>query len=366
MSLINQMLQELEARRSEVTGTDMYGQQIRAVPGRRRIHPAWWVALALGIALSGLLAWLVLRPPVSDPARNPGQQLPLKLDIDLNATPAMRQNPPPQAPQPAVVANAIPEAAVEAPILRPPPVQAVPAPAVKEAPAAPVPELAKVVVAAKPLVADSVSKQPEAVAPVVISKQVKELTPQQRAENEYRKSIQSLQQGKSVEAASGLERTLHLDPQHAAARQTLIGLLLESKRQDEAVRMAREGLGIDPAQPGLAMILARLQIEKGELRAAIETLERTLPYAAERAEYHAFLAALLQRDERHKQAAERYLLALQRAPQNGVWWMGLGISLQAEQRTNEAQEAFRRAKATNSLSPELLAFVEARLNQLQR
>lgn len=366
MSLINQMLQELEARRSEVAGADMHGQQIRAVPERHRLHPAWWVALALGITLSGLLAWLMLRPPVSGPARNPGQQLPLKLDIDLNTAPAFPQNPPPQAPQPVVGVTAIPEAAVEAPAPVPVPVQAAPAPAVKETTAAPVPELTKVVAATRSLMVDSVPKQSEAATPVVISKQVKELTPQQRAENEYRRSIQLLQLGKSVEAISGLEQTLHLDSQHAAARQTLIGLLLESKRQDEAVRLARDGLGLDPAQPGLAMILARLQVEKGELRAAIETLERTLPYAAERAEYHAFLAALLQRDERHKQATERYLLALQRAPQNGVWWMGLGISLQAEQRTNEAQDAFRRAKATNSLSPELLAFVEVRLNQLQR
>jgi MSHA biogenesis protein MshN len=142
--------------------------------------------------------------------------------------------------------------------------------------------------------------------------------------------------------------------------------LLDTGRRDEAAGMAREALSTDPAQPGLAMILARLRLEKGEVKSAVETLQRTLPYAADRADYQSFLAALLQRDGRNKEAADHFLLALQKAPQNGVWWMGLGISLQAEHRLTEAQEAFGRARSSNSLSPELHAFVESKLKQLQR
>jgi MSHA biogenesis protein MshN len=45
--------------------------------------------------------------------------------------------------------------------------------------------------------------------------------------------------------------------------------------------------------------------------------------------------------------------------------MGLGISLQAESRVPEAQEAYGRAKASNTLSPALLAYVDQKLNQLK-
>jgi MSHA biogenesis protein MshN len=48
-------------------------------------------------------------------------------------------------------------------------------------------------------------------------------------------------------------------------------------------------------------------------------------------------------------------------PQNGIWWMGLGISLEAQQRRDDAMVAFQRAKASGSLSGELPAFVDKKL-----
>jgi MSHA biogenesis protein MshN len=143
-------------------------------------------------------------------------------------------------------------------------------------------------------------------------------------------------------------------------------LLVEGKRQDEAIRRLQEGLELDARQAGLAMILARLQIEKNDVKAAVDTLQRTLPYAGERGDYLAFLAALEQRQGRHKDAIEHYLGALKGAPQNAVWWMGIGISLQADNRLAEARDAFGHAKAANTLSPKLQAFVDQKLAQLPR
>ncbi|HYC42842.1 MAG TPA: tetratricopeptide repeat protein [Noviherbaspirillum sp.] len=384
MSLINQMLKDLDARRSDVSGGGAFGQQIRAVPEKRRIHPAWWVAVALGGMLIGVVGYILLRP-TPPTAPEIGTQLPLKLDVDLAAsrsgTPLAAPLPPPETQ--AAPANASQQVRLdEAPAVAKKPAASEQVsetaeqqaakpktqpvvPTVREKTSKPSPAAADADTSEKVIAPVPQVKPAEAVTASAINKQVKELTPAQRAESEYRRAVQALQQGKRTDAFSGLEQAIQMDPKHTAARQALIGLLLDAKLQDEAIQRAREGIGADRAQTGLAMILARLQLEKGELRLAIETLERSLPYAAEKADYLAFLAALLQRDERHKQAVEHYLLALRKVPQNGVWWMGLGISLQAERRNQEAQESFRRAKATNSLSPELLAFVEGRLSQLQ-
>jgi MSHA biogenesis protein MshN len=94
-------------------------------------------------------------------------------------------------------------------------------------------------------------------------------------------------------------------------------------------------------------------------------LRKGLDYAQGNADYVAFFAALLQRQGRHEEAIEQFQAALRVKPATGVWWLGLGISLQAANRAAEAQDAFRRARATNNLSPELAAFADQRLKQLQ-
>ncbi|KAF3998987.1 tetratricopeptide repeat protein [Glaciimonas immobilis] len=194
----------------------------------------------------------------------------------------------------------------------------------------------------------------------------KEITPQQAIDNRYRKAISLIDAGQLPQAIELLQQVLQLDPKHAAARQTLVGLLLQGKRQDEAVRMLQEGLSNDPSLTGMAMILARLQVERGSTRIATETLAHSLPYALENAEYQAFFAALLQRDKRNKEAIEHYAIALRKVPENGLWWMGYGISLQAENRLPEAEDAFTRAKSSSTLSAELLTFVNQKLHQIQR
>jgi MSHA biogenesis protein MshN len=60
-----------------------------------------------------------------------------------------------------------------------------------------------------------------------------------------------------------------------------------------------------------------------------------------------------------------YQAALTLAPRAGLWWMGMGISLQADNRGAEALDAFNRAKSAGGLSPDLLAFVDQRMKQLQ-
>jgi MSHA biogenesis protein MshN len=193
---------------------------------------------------------------------------------------------------------------------------------------------------------------------------VRELTPKQISENSYRRALAALQEGRLSTALSDLDRAVEIDPRNDAARQTYVSLLLENRRTDDAIRQLRLALGVEPRQPGLAMVLARLQLEKGG--PALETLMKTLPYAGNNADYQAFVAGVLQRDQRHAEAAEHYRNALAISPGNGIWWMGLGISLQADQHLPEAREAFKQARSNAGLTAELKVFVDRKLEQLSR
>jgi MSHA biogenesis protein MshN len=198
-----------------------------------------------------------------------------------------------------------------------------------------------------------------------IKKQVKQPTARELAENEYRKGTVWLNQGRMAEAQEAFEAALNLYPAYHAARQALVGVFVETKKFADAEHVLQDGLAQAPAQIGFAMTLARLQVDRGDAAQAASTLRKGLDYAQGNADYVAFFAALLQRQGRHEEAIEQFRAALRVRPAVGVWWLGLGISLQAVNHAAEAQDAFRRARATDNLSPELAAFADQRLKQLQ-
>lgn len=378
MSLINQMLQDLDARGTHASSAGVMQGQIRVVPERSgmRIAAAVAVALLILAALAAGFWWWQGRTPVA-PA--PASMAPvtsaastvtpakseLKLaDFSLKMAPDLNQVPLPEVKDmPPAPAGQVTQPALQT------------ADSFSSTPARPEPKAPLLAANASPETGAAATRNAPAPArgkiaepgtSVMPDKQVKDLTPQQNAENAYRNGATLLQQGRVQEAGAALEQALQLDPGNAAARQTLVAVLIESKRKDEAIRRLREGLQLDPGQAGLAMILARLQVDRGETATAIDTLQKSLPHAGERGDYPAFLAALLQREARHKEAIEQYNAALRRSPQNGVWWMGLGISLQAEHRLADAADAYARAKAAGNLSADLRAFVEEKLVNLQR
>lgn len=193
---------------------------------------------------------------------------------------------------------------------------------------------------------------------------LKQITPQQRIENEFAKASQATQEGRLNDALAGYEGVLRLDPLHHASRRALAGVLVTLKRNGDAERVLQEGLKLEPKEVSFVMLLARLQVERDAVLQALETLQAAAPYAEGRADYQAFVAVLMQRQNRHDEAVAHFSAALKLAPANGIWLMGLGISLQALQRNAEARDAYRRALATNSLNAQLQAFVQDKLKEL--
>lgn len=195
-----------------------------------------------------------------------------------------------------------------------------------------------------------------------------DVTPRERAESEFRRAMSQVNQGRMAEGMEGLRAALAADPAYELARQTLVALLLESKRTDEAAGLLQEGLAINPANVGYAMLLARIHVERGDPTSALALLQKfeiAAKAGVANAEYHGFVAALYQRLGRHIEAVEQYQGALRLTPGMGAWWVGLGISQEALSRPKDAAESFQRAKGTGKLNAELLAYVERRLQQLQ-
>jgi MSHA biogenesis protein MshN len=362
MSVINRMLQELEERHDDAVQKRMPGL-VRAVPARlpAASRRPWIAVLIAGlVVLLGVLGWQVAATWGKKPAA------PL---------PPVAVTPPPQevvtepqlksadslTPLPVPVLEAAPPAPEEpAPIAQP----AKPAEAKSTSP--------KFLVTAKSESTLMPNDKPEAVvktkpgAEPVNAAGYKQVSKEQRTENRYREALSLISQGRMLDAQAALEEILHLDPRNLNARQVLLGIHVEAKRYAQAEQLLQEGLQLNLAPATQAMALARVQFERGDQAAALATLEKYAPQAGGQGEYHGFHAALLQRAGRHAEAIAQFQTALKTHPNQANWLMGLGISLQAEKRYPEAEQAYTRARAGNALAPELQAFVEQRLRQVQQ
>jgi len=233
--------------------------------------------------------------------------------------------------------------------------------------AKPVPADSKTSPVASPATNNKALSSPQ--SPVVkqpgsVDKQIKQFSPQQQADNEFRKANILTQQGRIAEALTGYVAALQLDAGHDDARQAMVSLLLDRKRNVDAEGILQEGLNHNPKQIGFAKLLARLQVDRGALPQALETLQKALPYAGQQSDFQAFIAAVQQRMGQHKEAISHYRVALQSSPDSGVWLMGLGISLKALQQHEEAHVAFKRALESHTLNEELQAFVTQQIKEL--
>ncbi len=379
MSLINQMLQDLEARRASGAELALVPRYVRALPREVKSRAPWWFA-GLGIALGvgSAVAWHFTSTKATITPVDPiASALPPQFVQPLSAPRDVL--PPPVAAPEAERVGPLSSAVVlkpETPALAalPPLALSIEAPRVANpAPAREGPEIAPSA-PASPAVKDARDRRGAREAPSAvpapagaagIDKRQQQPSPQLLAETEYRDGTNLLHQGRSGEAQEKFRLALNHLPGHSGARQALVALLLQARRTGEAEQVLREGLSANGAQPGLAMALARMQVDRGDTTGAVETLQRSASAAAGSADYSAFLAALLQRQSRHTEAVDHYQSALSQAPGSSLWSMGLGISLQALNRQTEARGAYQRALAGNSLTPELQAFVSQQLRQLQ-
>jgi MSHA biogenesis protein MshN len=357
MSLINDMLRNLEAKRPDDLARQNLQREIRSLPPESRgAGPAIKWALLAGLVLAaGAVAlyggglWSL--KPAAEPVPNPAPlaatpPVPPATNMETPAAAGVAPPAEPVADQLRLASRLEFVPLPVAPVLSAPdPV--VPAP--KSEAASPVAEAAKPAPAAP-------------VGPVKIEKSPVMTTPRDRADIEVRRAEGALASGRTAEAIDSLRAALKHDPAYVQARQMLLRQLLDMRKTDEAMAALQEGLDIQPMQTGWAMSLARLQLEQNDLAAADRTLTRAQAYAEANADYAGFLGHVKSRLGAQRLAVTHYQRATRLAPNEGRWWLGLGLALEADGHLPEAREAFKRSLATSTLSADLAAVAEQHLH----
>ena len=199
----------------------------------------------------------------------------------------------------------------------------------------------------------------------VMDKKLKPLSPDERAESEYRQAVSLLQKGRAADAEKRLKAALNLSAEHPQSRELLAGLALQNGRWHEAQQTLEQGIEKVPAHYPFALLLARIQIEHGADQKALAVMEASRHAGAGSTDYMAFLAELYRRTGNHAEAIKAYTEAIKLNPQEGRSWVGMGISLEAAQDWKTAGDAYQRAIETGTLDDNLLKYARQRLTAVK-
>lgn len=376
MSVINQMLKDLDRRQQEAEGAAVYVAPVR--------QQGWWMlvltllcTLALGIL--GWRTWIFWQQ--SQRASLPAAQVEAP-----RTAPAVA----PSAPL-AVMATtqAVSSAA---------PVAKVPAASAESTAARVAPSVAEQVPADEAVLADEGNPQEalgdetipsdeelqpdlyaelaaeqsaeEAPAPAaprkpgILKIETVELSDAELATLAERKATTAMAKGRMQEAQDGYYEVLAHDPHNQGAREQLAGLLYGAGRLTEAAQVLEEGLRLDPAQADLRLLLARVAISGGDRQKALDWLTGYQPDIASNLDYYATWAGLAQELGQPVQASEMYVRLLRQQPDQGRWWLGLGVAEDGQGHRQRALDAYRNAQLHGNLGEASTQWLEQRIGQL--
>jgi MSHA biogenesis protein MshN len=374
MSLINNMLKDLEVRKDGAGRVERpIFQDLHSTHSGRRRGRGLWVVVPVLMVLGGTAyySWNRWGDELTGRTTSPAPA--------VTRVPAPPAIPEPPAPAPTPVLSQVQESAPAAAVVTKPPKPAArpTSPKMDEVDRAgnkrSKPAKASGAAAVKPSAEDTNSNRQDErsratssaeAGPGRMEKTERPYTADEQAENTYQQAARLKAQGNAVAAERQLEALLAAQPKHVKARDLLVSIHLENSRVPEAQEALEQGVAQVPAHLAFRYQLARLYLERGDEARAVSLLEEARRQGHSDPELPAFLAALYQRAGRHADAVKSYQAALAARPQEGRWWVGLGISLEDQQDSGAARDAYRHALDTGRLASNLARYAEDRLRAL--
>lgn len=345
MSIINQMLRDLDAR-GEGAGEEpvtfspaVVKQHARGLPVR--------VALA-GVALGALGYWIGMGAPEQSVPES--SVLVVSPQTRTGAQPSALAGPPALA---LVEASAVARAKVPA-IQKPP---ALPA---NRMPVTPAVDLVqpdpKAAAPSEPSRVLPVKAQPPAADPEKppVIKKMTELSPEQEEQRLIEEAQSSRFSGRPGSAIAHYQQVLAHHPAFSRVRLQLAELLLQTGKPEDALQVLRAGYAIRP-NDDLAIASGRMLAEQGRRDEALDWFESGR--AGLRPADHALMGALLAQAQRFDESVKAYQRALATEPDRGGWLLGLGVSLESLGRMEEARAVYQKALQQGEFKPEVIEFL---------
>lgn len=197
-------------------------------------------------------------------------------------------------------------------------------------------------------------------------KGVTALSPEQKDTLVVQEALQLIANNQPTAAYGKLEQQLLDNPYAHQSRETYAKFLMNQGDILSARALMESGLELAPNHSGFKKVKARLLIEEGDIQSAVGLLESRAPAVAEDLEYHEILASAQLASRDFDGAVLSYTGLVQQDQTQGRWWYGFAAAQDSLGNITAAKQAYSRALEKPNLSTNLRRRSQDRLTALSR
>ena len=190
----------------------------------------------------------------------------------------------------------------------------------------------------------------------------RQLTPSELVEQKLSKAEKAVNANEIAKAEKLFEEVLIIEPNNKEARKKLAALWFGRKSYQQALNLLSQGISLDKQDSELRLLKARIQLQQGQHDRAHQTL-RPLAHL-EQQDYQVMLANVAQQIEAYESAIIAYKLLIKMQPYSGKWHLGIAITYDKNSQFTLAEQAYAKALSKHDLSKASAEFAQQRMQAL--
>jgi len=159
-----------------------------------------------------------------------------------------------------------------------------------------------------------------------------------------------------------LEDAIIIKPSDSQTRKKLAALWFGRQAYQDALNLLSQGIALNGKDSSLREMKARIHLKQGQVTAAVDTLKPLAKLKDE--QYQVMLANTAQQAQQNTIAVGAYKMLITMQPDMGRWQLGLAVLYDKNSQFTLASEAYRSALTKNDLSISSEKFVKQRIQAI--
>lgn len=190
----------------------------------------------------------------------------------------------------------------------------------------------------------------------------RQLTPEELVTQKLVRAEKAIKIKDIIKAEQLFEEVLIIEPNHKQTRKKLAALWFGRKSYQQATNLLSQGISLDRNDAELRLLKARIHLQQGQHQAAYNTL-KPLPTHKQQ-EYQVMLANVSQQVEQYKSAIQAYKVLIDMQAYSGRWHLGLAIVYDKNSQFSLAVAEYTLALTKSDLSLASAKFAQQRMQAL--